>query len=899
MDVFESYVTCLGKTNPPLTIFEHSLHVLQAANYLIGQNSTSVQRPELVRAGALCHDVGKIAGDFKSGKWVHTPHTSEFLTQLLDHPRMKELLALADAGLSDADRELLLSICETHHYHSPDLLRRCKDVILVPVADALASAIGGGVVGNIAGILRSSPYLQVSLELVRSLGFTNGFDAEVHHIDLPVQFVEDLFLADMVFRVLGERMQEAGIISLLQKGASLWVVGAPDAIQSILTGFNVDPKRLYDSVFEEQIYDSILSELPPAGSLQIDSVKYVLINEAIARRLAIALFTRKSVRTVLERHNLSHLTDEVAGLFGGGLKSGIEGLWRPVRTKLLELLPGLTLPENITRSIPQVANGSLDRFQVGLYAKPKDNAEGKKERLSKVAQNNRRVLEKAKKKIASDVIELRKLFDASGNYNRSVTNVFLEFLKMQADIAAGTYSLPLGQVAFLDGQLLATRSEVTNAALCPVCHRLPQEIEAQALITGGPKMDSGFHILRQSSPKVRGQIKVCRWCFLAGYVDLPIATIRKDGQSISKGREYLLLASPLPKSKLQWLVDFVRRGGTEAREEAEGQEPGPDAAELAELEEMMGLAGGYDQLAVLGLSRRRLSNLKGFVLPTANTLGNLVGIRIPAERLVGEDKVSGAVRRELVKATMYDWHLATGAPSMHYNTVMDTAFSVNGQAISVEDMRRASVAYRIADRYARFGHYRQLNSGIFMLLLTNPRQAVTLILRARRRESRGQYAPGEDRIKEVIEMAESIAQHDWKFNLGQRITSVLVEVDLLPKARSFWKSPQEKFSGVELTKWLQRLKMAHDESSIRQWGTQLINALKAGRVASREFKEARGIEIRPPGEETVTKILNLVEEIITECANHKCKLSEFSRDVAEMDYYLLFYHNQKAKEAKP
>ncbi len=895
MDVFENYLTCLGKTHPPLTIFEHSLHVLQVSNYLIEQNSATIHHPQLIRAGALCHDVGKIAGDFKSGKWVHTPHTSEFLPQLLDHPRFKELLTLADAVPSQADRQLLLSVCESHHYHSPDLLRRCKDMILVPVADALASALEAGMVGHIGGILCASPYLQVSLELVRGLGFTNGCDAEVHHIDLPGQFVEDLFLADMIFRVLDEQLRKVGIVPLLQNGPSLWVVGNSDAIRALLAAFNIDPKRLYRSVFEEHIYDSILSELPPAGSMQIDSLKYILVNEAVTRKLAIALFTRKSVRTVLERHNLSHLADEAGKLFADGVVNGVERLWSPVRSKLLQLMPSLNLPEKITQDIPRVAENSLERFEIGIYAKPKDSAEEKEDdRVSKRAQKNRRLLVKADAKLASEVTELLKLFDASGNYNRSVTNVVLEFLKMQAEIAEGTYSLPLAQAALVDGQALVPRDKVKNSTLCPVCRRFSQEIQAQGLITGNPKMDSVFQTFR----KARRQIAVCRWCFLTGYVDLPLASISKDGQSISKDRDYLLLSSPMPKDKLQWLVDFVRRGRTEATGDANEEELAPDASELAELEAMTGLASGYDQLAVLGISRKRLSNLKGFVLPTSNALGNLVGIRIPAERLVGEDKVSGAVRRELVKATMYDLHLATGAPSMHYKVVTDSAFSVEGHRIDLEEMRRASVAYQIANRYARFGRYRQLNSGLFMLLLSNPRQVVTLILRARRRENGGQYAPGEDRIKEVIEMAEGISQKDWKFDVGQRITSILVEVDLLPRARSFWKSPGEKFSGVELTKWLQRIKMAHDESTIRQWGTQLINALKAGRVASREFKEARGIEIKPPGEETIAKILALVEEIISTCKNKNCKLSEFARDIAEMDYYLLFYYNQKAKEAK-
>ncbi len=898
MDIYESYLSSPAKTEPPLTLFEHSSDVLQVLDYLIAQNSTVVRHHDLIRTAALVHDAGKMAGDLSGGRWVHTSHSAEFLDTLLLHPRFCELLERAHIDLSKVDRGILLKICERHHYQSPELLHSCKDAVLIGIADALASAIEVGVVGQIEEILRRSPYLQVSLELVRSLGFKDGLDCVVHHIDLPGQFVEDLLLADMVFRVLWGDLRQAGVFPVLQRGASLWVLGPAHSIRTVLEGFSTDPKQLYESAFEEQIYESILAGLPAAGSMQMDSLKYILVNEAIARKLAIQLYTRKAVRKVFEKHNLSHLADQADAVFGDGLAAGIERLWNAIKAKLLELLPRLDLPQSITERIAGVAEGKIKRFQVGIYAQPKSKQgdEDSNEMLSKRAENNKRVLTKADKELAADVGELLKLFDASGNYYRSLTNILLELTRMHAAIAAGDFRLQLARVALLDGRPLVDGEEIRNPSLCPICRRFVQEMEAQGLITGNPKMDSVFQTFR----KARGQIKVCRWCFLAGYVDLPLATIIKDGQSIGKSREYLLFRSPLPKEKLQWLVDFVRRGRGQEQEVNEGEEQTETAdEELKKLELMLGVDAGFDTLAVFGASRRRLSNLKGLVLPSVNLLGNFVAIRIPFERLVGEDKVSGAVQRELVKATMHEFREITGAVSMHYMVCVEAPFSVAGRPVDIEEMRRSNVAYRIANRYARVGRYQQLNSGLFMLLLTTPRQAVTRIFRTRRRQDRGRYAPGEQLVREVTEMAESIAEQDWKFDLGQRITSVLVEVDLLPKARSFWKSPQEKFSGVELTKWLQRLKMAHDESSVRQWGTQLINALKAGRVASREFKEARGIEIRPPGEETVAKILALVEEIITQCKERKCKLSEFSRNIAEMDYYLLFYCNQKAKEAKP
>jgi len=895
MDVFEKYLTFPGKTDPPLSIFEHSLYVLQVVNYLIEQNAAVVQNPRLVRAGALCHDAGKIAGDLnlKAGKWIHTPHTSQFLGELLGDPRMRDLLATADAVVTDSERDILLKVCETHHYHSPDLLRHYKEVVLVPMADVLASAICAGVVGSIAGILETSPYLEVSLALVRGLGFANGFDGEVHHVDLPGQFVQDVLLSDMIFRQLRGVFSDGGITPLMQRGSSLWVVGNHDRVREILGSTTTNPVELFERAFDEHIYDAILSELPPLGSMQIDSLKYVLVNEAIARKLAISLLTRESIRKVLDRRNLSHLAESAATLLASGLAPGIEQLWNPIRSKLLELLPALDVTPTIADRVPLVANGSLDRFEIGLYAKPGSRIRA--ERLSQASRNNRDVLAKADAAVRDDVVELLKLFDASGNYNRSLTNVLLEFLKIRAAIAAGDYSLQLAGVALVDGTPLAPPPEVDNSGLCPVCRRFRIALAAQGLITGNPKTDSVFQTFRS----LRTQIRVCAWCFLAGYVDLPLATITKDGQSISKGRDYLLLTSPLPQQKLQWLIDFIQRGAAVVQEddvEVEPEQNSLDASELADLEAMMGGGGGYDQLAVLAMSRRRLAHVKGFVLPTGKAVGNLMGIRVPAERFVGgrDPKVSGAVRRELVKATMYDLHRVTRAPSMHFGTVVpDCAFSVAGKPINIEEMRRANVAYRIADKYARFGRYRQLDSGLFMLLLSNPREAVTQMLR---HEARGHYVPGEGKIRRVIEMAEGIADKDWKFDLGLRITSVLVEVDLLPKARSFWKSRQAQFSGVELTKWLQRLKVARDESTLRQWATQLINAMKAGRVASREFKEARGIGIRPPGEKTIGKIIDLTEEILRECQSHNCRLSDFSRGVANMDYYLLFHHNQQAKE---
>jgi hypothetical protein len=483
--------------------------------------------------------------------------------------------------------------------------------------------------------------------------------------------------------------------------------------------------------------------------------------------------------------------------------------------------------------------------------------------------------------------EVLKLFDASSNAYRSVTNVLLEYEKLRRDLATGIYDLPVGDYIAMDGAPLKPPRRVPNKSLCPVCRRFRQSQTALALITGNPKMDSVFQTYR-SSQATRTSMRICGYCFTAGWVDLPAALVTKAGRSVNKGREYLFITTPLARDDVQRLLNTIARRDFEG----EIEEADSDLTAFNQfLKEKYGVEG-FDSLSVLGLSARRLHELRGFVLPSANALQRVVAVRVPVERLVGEDKVSGAVRRELVKATMYDFWLITGG-SLHYNRIVDNVpFSVDGQPIGLEDMRRANVAYRIADRYARVGRYRQLDSGLFMLLLSHPRAAVNQILRAKRREQKGRYAPGHKQVKEVIDMTEDLThQDDWRFQLGLRIAELLVSTDLAPRAAGFWYKDKvtgafKLYSGVDLVKWIQRIKMIHDPDSARAWGTSLINGY-------RRKHDGRG-----PNTEMVNQILTLVEDIIQTCQARNCPLRDFARDIANMDYYLLFYYNQRQAAQK-
>jgi hypothetical protein len=309
MDIFQEFLTLPGKTEPRLTIFEHSSDVFHVALYLLSENESTVRNPHLVKAGALLHDVGKIEHDVRVGKrWTHQPYSAKYLRPLLEHPRMKALLTDNDVDLTQVNYDDLLLICEHHHDipTQPALLRRCPDALLVSVADVMASALESGWLGSIREMLSASAYIDLNLSLLENLSLDGGLDGEMHRVDLPGDSVADALLNDLIFRDMSRRLPDLGLKPILQKGGSLWVIGDQEDLRAFLRDYVVNPRTLYESAnLADEIYEGVLAAMPAPGALSADSIKYLLVNERIARKVALGLVDRKRVRQALEYFDIS------------------------------------------------------------------------------------------------------------------------------------------------------------------------------------------------------------------------------------------------------------------------------------------------------------------------------------------------------------------------------------------------------------------------------------------------------------------------------------------------------------------------------------------------------------------------------------------------------------------
>ena len=336
MDIFQEFLTLPGKTEPRLTIFEHSSDVFHVALYLLAENEAAVRNSHLVKAGALLHDVGKIEQDVRVGKqWNHQPYSAKYLQPLLEHPRMKALLTDNDVDLAQVNYDDLLLICEHHHDipTQPALLRRCPDALLVSVADVMASALESGWLGSIREMLSASTYIDLNLSLLENLGLDGGLDGEIHRVDLPGDSVADALLNDLIFRDMSKRLPDHGLKPILQKSGSLWVIGNQETLRAFLKDYVVNPRTLYESAdLADEIYAGVLAAMPAPGALSADSIKYLLVNERIARKVAQGLVDRKRVRQALEYFDISlRNVHETFGVRGRTVADKLEAVGEDLR----------------------------------------------------------------------------------------------------------------------------------------------------------------------------------------------------------------------------------------------------------------------------------------------------------------------------------------------------------------------------------------------------------------------------------------------------------------------------------------------------------------------------------------------------------------------------------------
>jgi hypothetical protein len=155
-------------------------------------------------------------------------------------------------------------------------------------------------------MLTSGTYIDLNVSLLENRGLAGGLDGEIHRVDLPGDSTSDALLNDLIFRDMSKRLREGELKPILQKRNSLWVVGAVEKLRAFLQDYQVDPHNLYESAgWEDEVYEQVLARLPSPGALSADSLKYVLVNERIARKVALALVDRKKARQALEHFDIS------------------------------------------------------------------------------------------------------------------------------------------------------------------------------------------------------------------------------------------------------------------------------------------------------------------------------------------------------------------------------------------------------------------------------------------------------------------------------------------------------------------------------------------------------------------------------------------------------------------
>ncbi|HID27179.1 MAG TPA: HD domain-containing protein [Methanosarcinales archaeon] len=311
----------------------------------------------------------------------------------------------------------------------------------------------------------------------------------------------------------------------------------------------------------------------------------------------------------------------------------------------------------------------------------------------------------------------------------------------------------------------------------------------------------------------------CKWCFIANYISILFQEVTKEG-------DYLYIATPLPKKVIKNKI--------------------PKKTKV------------------------------NFVL-NFQDFNSIIGIYISYASIIGSEpqntQITYPVKKNLIIALFHKFYgLFLG--NLHYGKITQniSKFSIFGESISLDEIQKSSIIYKICNKYARYGEYRVLDIDIFMHFFKNPRHALNLIFRKLLQSNLEN-----ENIKEMINLVEKELVDDdldWIFKLGLELTEKLVQLGLIDgieskDCTSVPNSPLDSLTNLCFAK----VDAHYRPLSARNW-------------TNRVLMESHNIN-----ESTLKEILKLTEKILKTCKEHNTSLKEFSKKIADMDLYLLYYYN--------
>ena len=606
-----------AKTDADVTLLEHSSHILQVLRWAFAQMPDVEPREQNVvcLAGAL-HDLGKAVTAPTGKRWFHAGMSARLVPVVLQDPMWRSILAAADldVDLTPVEVQQVITLVHEHHALSLPTMLQVPSAPLLPVADAIASALIEGYAGQIRDIL-SYKYAGLLATLLDHLDRAPWLAAtELHEIALPHDALGDLLLTEHLLEQLRAPLAAAEIAIVMRGAGRVWVAGSRATLDAVLASVRVTPRDVLDLDACDLIYTR--GSMPRLPRIDVPQLGYLLANPRTACRAIQDLFERRAVatRTIFEAEGLAFptITSGVPNTVMDNPVALADLAYRAIRQWAVRLAP--------------VAKRLLPPQHAQWLAVKQTETRTRRQELETaiVARHPDR---------RAAVAEILSLI---GRYptERSISLVVLQWDKVQSALDDPTAAFTLDTVADVDG-VSPLALQTTADVACAVCGLRPPGPAATALLHGATHGDS-----RWASAGHRRRTAACAWCQATGLVTLPLASIRKEGTRTVRELNYVMVESAFSRARLAAVLQefgFLDANNAERAVAKAAPDPGLSDADRAWFESIQGRVP--ERQVPRGIARLQGSlpvrQAVGLMLPGDTPLASRAIFLMPSATLFG------------------------------------------------------------------------------------------------------------------------------------------------------------------------------------------------------------------------------------------------------------------------